>query len=74
MGKAINNQKAAVIKCKCGNVVAAIGKANINMGAEFKESLTKLIAEGGSFELVDLQNTQVNVTACTCIEKEVANG
>lgn len=73
MDKTWNKPKAAVIKCKCGKVVAAITKANINMGAEFKESLTNLIAEGGSFELVDLQNTQVNVTACTCTEKEVTN-
>ena len=74
MDKKINNQKAGVIICKCGNVVAAIGKGHINMGVEFKESVTKLIAEGGSFKLVDLQNTKVNVTACTCIEKEVTNG
>ena len=74
MGNKINNQKAAVIICKCGNVIAAFGKGHFKMGVEFKSAMFEVISEGGFFKVVDLQTTQVNVTACTCPEKEVTNG
>lgn len=75
MGKPITQKKEAVlVLCKCGSVIAAFGKGHFKMGVEFKSAMFEVISEGGFFKVVDLQNTQVNVTACTCTEKEVTNG
>ena len=74
MGKTINNQLAAVIKCKCGGVVAATVKGHFKMNEEFQSSMLNVIDQGGSFEIVDIQKKPITVTGCTCEREEENHG